>query len=267
MCTDIEDVQLFLLSCWVLTRCFHFVTCLYLIFHGQIPLRLLLTYSGWKLCTAATGTLENGGQRSPCYFINLWFPEESGSCCSSADLRLVRPLMIKSVSQCFGGVSIVCICSVCVVCVFVWNEAKCLWTFTIDVLITVGWKTVTGEKRDIGYSHFICFRGGEKKICFLSAYLFILLIKHFKIVCLSENYISYFESYYLSYTNNIRMQVKATAETNSYPDADYPSSLLHCQGRDAFADCVFFFFLVKDHLLCKIFPPVAWKYPKKRYAK
>lgn len=179
----------------------------------------------------------------------------------------LRPLMIKSVSQCFGGVSIVCICSVCVVCVFVWNEAKCLWTFTIDVLITVGWKTVTGEKRDIGYSHFICFRGGEKKICFLSAYLFILLIKHFKIVCLSENYISYFESYYLSYTNNIRMQVKATAETNSYPDADYPSSLLHCQGRDAFADCVFFFFLVKDHLLCKIFPPVAWKYPKKRYAK
>lgn len=129
------------------------------------------------------------------------------------------------------------------------------------MLITVGRKTVTGEKTDIGYSHFICFRGGEKKISFLSVHLFTLLIKHFKMVCLSENYIRYFELYYLSSTNNIRMQVKVTVETNSYPDAEYPSSLLHCQGCVAFADCVFFF-LGKRSFALQNLPTRSLKVPK-----
>lgn len=70
---------------------------------------LLLNYSGWKLCIAPMEPLENGGQRSPCYFLLSCVPKVSDSCCHVI-WGWIRPLMIK-----LDSVLRRCVCmSVCV---------------------------------------------------------------------------------------------------------------------------------------------------------
>lgn len=87
--TVTEDMQLLLLSCWVLTHCFHFaalytvMTYLYFIFHGQIPQcqSLFTSPSDPQWLKAMHSTHGASGEwRSEVtmlLFINLWFPEAS----------------------------------------------------------------------------------------------------------------------------------------------------------------------------------------------
>lgn len=160
-------MQLLLLSCWVLTRCFHFggvyavMTYVWVIFHGQTPPFSVCHFSTspsdlqWVIAMHSAHRA-SGEQRSDVIMlllINLWFPEASGSCCSWA--------LHQRLAQTFDDKARLSTVEVCLyVCVCVAERKQNAFELSLWCADHRGGKTVAREKRGAGYCHCIWFRGG-----------------------------------------------------------------------------------------------------------